>query len=73
MDPEFKIFREASITSLPIKFQQDLKKIGDVPSGPGAVNGFICFKERSTSSTVYSQTNSAFIIEVTFVSMPRRI
>ena len=70
MLPEFSIAKEASMTSCPIKFQQDLKKIGDIPSEPGAVRGFICFRANSTSSAVNSLVRSAFMAGMTFLSMP---
>ena len=73
MLPEFRIAKEASIISCPINFQQDLKKMGDIPSRPGAVKGFICFRANSTSSAVKFRINSEFILGVTLVSIPYRI
>jgi len=70
IEPELKISRVAAITSLLIKVQHDLKKIGDIPLGSGAVRGFICFKALSTSSTVNSLVKSAFIEGVTLGSIP---
>ena len=71
--PKFSIAKEVSMTSCPIKFQQDLKKMGDIPPGLKVVKGFICFRENSTSPAVYSLVRSAFMAEVIFVSMPWRI
>ena len=64
---------DASITSGPTVFQKDLKKIGDIPSGPGADKGLICFKACSTSIATNSLVSSAFIWGVTFVSIPCKI
>ena len=44
--------------------------MGDIPSGPGAVRGFIYFRANSTSSTMYSLVRFKFMAGVTFVSIP---
>ena len=69
----FRAERVAKITSYPIKFQQDLKKIGDISSSPRANNGFICFKACSTSFAVNFWIKFEFMLGVTFFSIPWRI